>query len=196
MSESKVEVKRRGNSSRTLKITLGVLGVLIFGLVIAIIVVINNRGGTQDEQVAEEVTTDTEAKTEIVEERTEVETIYDGIIESIDNELSEVYVEDKDEIFRIYKQYIDITEDEQVKAMIKVDYYQMAMIYDVDKSHGEEILDELVKLDDTLKSIDSAVTVVNAADYYGNTELYNNYSAILTERTKAGGADLEMETAG
>ena len=61
---------------------------------------------------------------------------------------------------------------------------------------GEEILDDAMRIDQSLRTVDSAVVVLNMADYYGNTEVYEKYEKILNSRQAKMEIDMEMRTEG
>ena len=181
-------------------IVFSAIGVVIVGLIIAIIVVSINRNSSEDPLAKDpsqaEDSGDGSENPDDSDEPSEEETLYQEISYTIRDALTEIDAEDSEQIFAIYKEHIDDTSDVRVKAMIEIDYYGVVMAYDENKERGNEVLDRLTKIDEGLKTISSAASVMNAADYYGNTDLYNQYNAILIDREKAAGIDLDMETEG
>ena len=168
---------------------LGVLGVLIVGLVIAIVVVKNLPKGDEfvDESAVKEV---------IPSEKTQSEQIYEQYSDSINAELQNMSADNKDDALALYEYYIGSVDDEEVKNMLSVDYYQLIMLYDVDKTQKDLVISGLLEKDNALKNVSSAVVIINAASYYENEALLDQYEKILEERQAADGLDLNMETDG
>ena len=169
---------------------LGVLGILIIGLIVAIVVTKNlpkDTDGLVDESEVQEVTPS---------EKTESEQIYEQYSDSINAELQNMPVEDKDGALALYEYYIGEVDDEEVKNMLSVDYYQLIMLYDVDKTQKDLVISGLLEKDNALKNVSSAVVITNAASYYGDESLLEQYENILMERQTADGFDLNMETDG
>lgn len=73
---------------------------------------------------------------------------------------------------------------------------KMTMYEDNDKTRSVEAIEQAVGADEKLKTIDSAVTVMNVAGYYDDMELLDKYTAILNERLEAAGIDTSGETDG
>ena len=73
---------------------------------------------------------------------------------------------------------------------------KMTMYEDNDKTRSVEAIEQAVGADEKLKTIDSAVTVMNVAGYYDDMELLDKYTAILNERLEAAGIDISGETDG
>ena len=73
---------------------------------------------------------------------------------------------------------------------------KMTMYEDNDKTRSVEAIEQVVGADEKLKTIDSAVTVMNVAGYYDDMELLDKYTAILNERLEAAGIDTSGETDG
>ena len=173
-------------------ILFSVIGVVIVGLVIAIIVVAvvkNNKPADKESEP-----TDTPTYTQ--KEKSEGEQIYEQASIAIADNLDGVDAEDESEIFNVYSEYIDVVTNEEAKALLRLDYYQVVMNYDTDKKQKKEVLDAVVEIDEVLKTIDSGIVVINAADYYEDEDLYEKYNKIVNEREAAEGIDTEMETSG
>jgi Na+-transporting methylmalonyl-CoA/oxaloacetate decarboxylase gamma subunit len=178
-------------------ILFSTFGVVIVGLVIAIVVVLVTRGLSAAEEAAKQKEAEqAETQEYTPKEKTEGEKIYEEVSTNINSKLDDVYAGDQEEIFSVYEEYINLTTNEEAKALLQLDYYQMVMLYDFNREKGQEVLDNLVKIDDSLKGVNSAATILNAAEYYGDTGLYERYASILIEREKTEGIDLDLETAG
>lgn len=175
------------------KIWLGVLGaflVAIVGLVIAIVVVKNLPRG-------EENNTNNDTETIAYPEKSQNEEIYEQFSENINMELQKNLSNNSEEVFAVYDRYIDDTDiNEEVRDMLRVDKYQAMMLYDVDKIHGEAVITGLLEMDGVLKNIRTAIVILNAANYYENETLANEYTNILNSRQTDKGLDLTMETDG
>ena len=171
-----------------------VSGAVIVGLVIAVVVVVVNRGEKQPENQPPQTETPISDETE----PTEAEEIYESVSDDIASAIADLYIEDKDEVLDVYKEYIDGVTNEEAKAKLLLDYYQVVMIYDGNREQKEAVIDGLLEIDKTLENITSAVVIQNAASYYSDDALYEKYNTILIEREKAAGIDTEteMETAG
>lgn len=173
-------------------ILFSAFGVLIVGLVIAIIVVVVMR----DNKPAVEEPEPTDTPTYTQKEKSEGEQIYEQASVAIADNLDGVDAEDESEIFNIYNEYINVVTNEEAKALLRLDYYQAVMNYDTDKKQKKEVLDAVVEIDGILKTIESGIVVINAADYYEDSALYEKYNEIVNEREAAEGIDMEMETSG
>ena len=152
-------------------ILFSAFGVVIVGLIIAIIAVAANRG--DGKPVSEEISE------------------YDKafMVYSVDN--SEVATTianqnlNSEQILGLIKEKIDTATDEMAKAMFEEDYYSMMVsVYgiDVDAAKKEEILNGLMRADGVLKTASSAVSVANVALIYNNQEIWEKYRAIAKQR--------------
>lgn len=167
--------------------------VVIAGLLIAIVIIVvnrNNVGNVQEEPTRQEENQEAET------EKTEADEIYEQTVESINLLLEETNAEDTQQIFATYNEYIDAATDEEAKNRLKLDYYQMAMLYDTEKEKKDEIVNALLEIDKNLANVKSAAVVMNAASYYDDNDLYEQYGQILRERQVAEGLDLSLESRG
>lgn len=166
-------------------ILFSVLGVIILGLIIAIVVILIVRNNTPS--VADETNEPVEY---VPKEQTEGEQIYEQVMASISSKLDDVYADDTEEIFAIYDEYMELVQNEEAKALLTLDYYQLVMLYDTNKEKKQEVLNTLIKTDSFLKGLDSAASVINAASYYGEDDLVEEYNRIMVERGKAEGINI------
>ena len=184
----KADKKEQNKSEKTLRVVLAGMGVLIVGLVVAIVVVASTRGGKQ----------------EVVEKPTEDETIVtEKVLEEYNEASSEIAaiirkagVTDESYVLSTYKSYASKVKDKVVSMMLKMDYLNMKMMYDTNKEHGEELLEEAMRIDASLRTIKSGVIVLNMAEYYGNEEIQKDYEKRLEVREKNEGVDTDLETVG
>ena len=168
--------------------------VLIIGLVVAIVVVKtreNNESCIVCENAKEMA--DKEKRESELEEAT---SIYASTVNEITKIISRLEPDDIEGAIYTYQYYIDKTDNELAKAMLESLFLQVQMGYDIDNTKGDELIKKAQEIDEKIKTTDSAVLVMNLASNYGKTELYNEYEAILNEREKAEGVDMEMETKG
>lgn len=97
-------------------------------------------------------------------------------------ESDEKSLEIKDEIFEICKNSIEGSDEmEQTELLIKCSDWIMAG--DDDKVYSKEVLDALVRVDNVLQSVGSATIVMNAADFYDDWDLMQEYVEILNSRS-------------
>lgn len=151
------------------KIWLGVLGaflVAIVGLVIAIVVVKNLPRGEKESMTSEEL-----AYKEYIDFQA-------GIL----SEFNYISSDNKDEVLKKYIDAANNTNNETLKVLLKTGYYQTIMTYDYDRSHKDEVLNGLIAIDESVMTVDSAVTVANAAQYYYDNELVERYNVIINDR--------------
>ena len=147
-----------------------VFGVVIVGLVIAIIAVAINRNNSSE--VAENIDS----------EYDEALTIYFN-----DNgEISDTAISQKldiQETLKLLKEKIDVAENEMTKAMLEKDYYLIEFsLNDNDDAKKNEILNGLIRVDEILKTADSSEAVANVAFAYHDFDMYDKYVAITKER--------------
>lgn len=177
-------------SNKTLAIVLASIGILIVGVIIAIVVVLTTRSGGE---VASETSDISEDDTIVTEKATEE---YLKLSDEIMTVIQKSGVNDEEYVLSTFKNYASKVENKVVSAMLKMDYLNMEMMYDLNKEKGEEILDDAMRIDQSLRTVDSAVVVLNMADYYGNTEVYEKYEKILNSRQAKMEIDMEMRTEG
>ena len=186
--ESSGAAVENASKNKTLFIVLGVFGVLIVGLVIAIAIVKSLPKKVEEIADDEPVGVGQISSAEIKE--------YTGYYEAISAELSKIYADDEQGMLDVYQRYINNTEDEKVKAMLEMDYYNIVMAYDTDKTKAEEVVAKAIEIDDVLKTIDSGVFVLNVASNYGNEDLVRQYDSILNERQGLDETNEDNETVG
>ena len=165
------EKKTASNNNRLWLIILGVLGALIVGLVIAIVVVKSVPRG-EEAEVGVNLTAD--------------QVVYKKYLD-FQNEILEEYSyisrENKNAILEKYKKYAAETNDEVLKVLLNTGYYQTLMLYDDDGVYKDEALNGLIEIDKGAKTVDSAINVANAARYYRDSALVEEYSAIIENRS-------------
>lgn len=161
-------VKTSTDSNRGLSVLLACMGVVIVGLVVAIVVV-KNLPKPQEPQV-EEVSIDDE---------TEYYAISNEIWRKIARDEAEM---DGEKILALYKERIEETTDEDTKLMLTMDYYEFVMMYDTNYERKTEIEEAMLAADEKLKTPLSAAKVISMAISYDNQELKAKYTAILDER--------------
>lgn len=185
-------------NSRQKKIWLAVLFgalILIVGLLITIAVVVNNQNNSGECTNCEN-TQDLTEKEKKQRELEEATTIYANKIDEITKIIGNLDLDDTSGVIYTYQYYIDNTDNELTKLMLESLFLQVQMGYDTDNIKGEELINKALEIDEKLKTTDSAVLVMNLANNYNKTELYNKYENILNERETAEGIDTEMETKG
>lgn len=169
--ESSGAAKVNAPKNKLLVAILGIFGVLIVGLIIAIVVVKNLPKG-------EEVEVDVNLTADQV--------VYKKYLD-FQNEILEEYSyisrENKNAILEKYKKYAAETNDEVLKVLLNTGYYQTLMLYDDDGVYKDEALNGLIEIDKGAKTVDSAINVANAARYYGDSALVEEYSAIIENRS-------------
>lgn len=158
--------------NKTLFIVLGVFGVLIVGLVIAIAIVKSLPKGGGDDDSFEDVDFETMVKNY---------ENYDDIVNEISNKINSDQLTAQDTM-ALYRSYIDATNNAIVKAMLNSDYYLLLMEQDVEKQWKEDIVSQLISDDDIIRTENSALIVAMAAGYYQDEELMQQYNNIAAER--------------
>lgn len=188
--------RERKNEKKFLMIVLGSLCFTAVVLIVIIAIVANlpknsSESGTvvENETVVEETAPDYAQIAASHEE-------YLKATENINEALVAAGLYDLDKVLELYQQSIDSTENEYVKNMLMIDYYSVISNYDIDKTRGDEVINELLAIDARLESIDSAVAVLNAAAYYERADLVEQYTNIFNQRQIDAGIDPEMETEG
>lgn len=148
-------------------------GVLIVGLVIAIVVILATRGSADTNQVSN-------ATGGISDE--EADAIYDEGI----NELMNSFTLDENTSFEsivaAIKEKMDTATDDKVRARYAIDYYSYLPILNQDVESMDEIIEALVEADSIVQTTHSASAVMTMANFYGNQDLYDRYANILHER--------------
>ena len=130
-------------------ILFSIIGVVIVGLVIAIIVVLVNRGngGTQTNQTTENVTG------EISDE--EADAIHD---EEINKLMSGFVLEEGvsiEDMVAAIKEKMDATTDKKLKARYAIDYYTYLPILDQDLENMDKIIKAMIEADNIVKNTNS-----------------------------------------
>lgn len=147
----------------------GVLCVVIVGLVVGIVV----SGTIEKEQVEEEV----------------------SLVVQAQGEVQELEMIDISEAIEVYQKYIDKADDAERAELYNA---RTNFLYDNDlyKEYGVQAIEDQIKADEILQTVESAVAVMNVASYYGNKKVYDEYNEISMERERANGADMDMEVRG
>lgn len=149
-------------------ILFSVFGVVIVGLVIAIVVVLVNRNNPQE--VAENDESYNEAFSLYADDNEEIANLI------VEQDLSD------EEMLKLLKEKVDAAENEKTKAMLEVDYYlTMFAVQGRDEGKKEEIMNGLIGAYDVLHTFDAAQAVANSAFAYDDLDLYNEYVKIMKE---------------
>lgn len=160
-----MKVENVGNKKAWIAL-FSVLGVVIAGLIIAIIVVVATR--SKPEEIAQE---DSGALAIYLNGNEEITKIILG--EKLESEATLGLISEK----------IEMADNDITKAMLKRDYYlTMLSIYGADESKKDEILNGLIWVEDILQTSDSAENLVNAALAYQDFDLYRKYITVAKER--------------
>ena len=172
-------------------------GVLIIGLVIAIVVVAVTRGSADSPQTTPVIEPGGMNDEELDIKYNEISA---DIIGKMLNEGEQQY--SGEDILELYKQKIEEISDKRLKAMIEADYYTMMLSVYPDEDKKGEIMDGLIKTDDVLRTARSALMVANGASWYNDSELEEKYTNIaydrmgLTEEVRKNMQAEDEETAG
>ena len=188
--------RERKNEKKILMIVLGSLCFIAVVLIVIILVVANLPKNSSDSDTAVENETVVEETAPDYAQIAASHEEYLKVIESINEALNTEALNGLDKVLETYQQYIDSAENEYVKDMLRVDYYSVIKNFDIDKVRGDEVINGLLEIDASLKNINAAVAVVNAATYYERVDLAQQYRNILNDRQAGAGIDLEMETEG
>lgn len=171
--------------------------ILIVGLLIAIVVVVN-VGGRQGEVYSVD-----ESQNEELVEREKRELELQAAMEqrnavlSAINEVMEASVDaNEDTVVAAYQYYISEEDNELAKLMLRLDLVTVEANYDLEKARGNELIAVAKELDGELKTINSAVAIMNMAAFYGDNGLLEEYNTILTEREKATGINVDDNSEG
>lgn len=152
-------------------------GVLIIGLVIAIVVVAVNRGSGANDLLSKPVVEEGGMNDE------ELNATYGDFAQEINNKMSNVDEQySGEDILNIYMQKIEEVTDKRLKAMIEQDYYTMMLAVYPGDEKKEEIINGLIAADAILKTPRSALMVANGASWYNDTELAEKYTNVAYDR--------------
>lgn len=163
------------DANKKLVILLTIMAVMIIGLAITIAVVAVKRN---EASVPEE-----EATIESLPEELQPFADYDEIKSEItDKILEDDIAGDLTAMAELYKRYADEATDETVKQLLLTDYYTTLMSMDYTLSRKDEIVGQMKKIDEYLKTTNSALNVMMAGYYYGDYELMREYRSVLEER--------------
>ena len=173
MEKSAGRLNGVGEKPKTMwAILFSVLGVLIVVLIIAIAAVLISRNNNNSQEVAED--SDPE---------------YNEAVSTYFNDNEEIAAEianqglDGNALMDLIKKKIDTTENEITKAMLEQDYYMtMFSTYGADEGKKDEILNGLIKVDEVLKTVESAENVANIALAYYDFDTYDKYVEIIREK--------------
>lgn len=170
-------------------------GVVIMGLVVAIVVVLVTRNNNIEDNSCKPAGEMTEK--EIRERALAVaESDYTVIYEAINKVIQSMQEPTEEDVVPLYEYYIGETESEYAKAMLQSDLLLTLMGYDTENTDGDRLIEEAQVVDDVLKTPNSAALIMNLAQAYGKVELYNQYEEIMIQREIESGYDIEAETEG
>lgn len=191
---SKKTRKRMATKTKWIILFSG-FGVLIVGLVIAIVVVAATRTTSVEDDSCKPVGEMTEQ--EIIDRALAVaESDYSVIYEAINEVIQSMQEPTEEDIVSLYEHYIGETESEYAKAMLQSDLLLILMGYDTENVEGDRLIEEAQIVDEVLKTPNSAALIMNLAQAYGRTELYDRYEEIMIQREIDKGYDIETETEG
>lgn len=195
--------EKKNNKTRLILIIVMVLVVLV-GVVVAVVVMNSGKGtsappavpmddfddeeGVDDDEGSDEDAEDTEDAEDVdgtgnvPTKEDEATPDYEMVISRITNEIIGGGIEDSETIASIYKREIDAADNERVKAMLTLKYYETVMDDEADEATKKEILDGVVEVDNLLKTYASALTASKIAAYYGNMEMAQQYKDIADGR--------------
>ncbi|MDO5451920.1 MAG: hypothetical protein Q4F56_02425 [Candidatus Saccharibacteria bacterium] len=178
----KAEKKEQNKSEKTLRVVLASMGVLIVGVIIAIVVVAMNRSNKPEEYTIP------------ISPEYQVATTYEEISTEIGNKILEYEIADSPvAVTELYKAYADRAKDEEVKDMLMLDYYFHLIGQDHNFSQKDEIVSQLKSIDSRLQTVDSALNVMWAGYYYNDYNLMEEYKPILEERGFDGDVSYMLE---
>lgn len=172
-------------------ILFSIIGVVIVGLIIAIVVALNLRSnsdngnggsgnnGDGNSGQSSQTGDDDSSYEEAVQIRESVHAEIGNIM--LERAKNKTGLTDQ-EMMDFYRQKIDETTNNKAKLLIMIDYYLAMLGTDTDGSKEAEILNALIEIDNKLKVYQSAVAVSGVADYYNNQEIKDKYNKILEER--------------
>ena len=163
-------------------------GILIIGLVVAILVVINTRDSHNNNCTT--IDDLTEEEVEEYEQQVVIEA-YGKIQEAIAKVINASADKGEKTTVSTYQYYISQTENTVVKNMLRSELLNIEMAYDTEKTRGDELIAVAMEIDDEMRSINSAGLIMILAEYYGKTDIYDEYAAILEERTLAKGMTID-----
>lgn len=185
------------SSSKKKWIVIGVLAAaLVIVVVVAVVVVINNN---RSNNVPEEVVVQEGADDKIDDE---ARRIYNAAASEITAKILQDDQTDSDgtgeSVISLYLKKISETNNKTAKAMLLLDYYQMLMVYQPTLELKDTVLNGLISADKILETANSAMAVAEAAEYYGDTKIVEQYNQLVNERMAAGnfgfhGGDEEVE---
>lgn len=151
-------------------ILFSVFGVLIVGLIIAIVVVLIIRNNN------------TQEVPEVNDEYNGALMLYLDDNEDIATTVAAQEL-DGEGMLKLLKEKIDSEENEMTRAMLEQDYYMTLFAVDVsDTSKKDEILNGLIRVEEILKTASASEAVANIALAYGDFDLYYKYADITKER--------------
>lgn len=186
--------RERKNEKKILMIILGGLCILAVVLVVTIAIVANLPKNNSDSSA---VVDGTAAEEDSAPDYAYIAASHEEYLkatESINETLIAAGLYDLDKVLELYQQFIDSTENEYVKDMLTIDYYSVISNYDIEKTRGDEVINGLLEIDARLKSIDSAIAILNTAEYYERADLVEQYTNIFNQRQIDAGIEPETET--
>lgn len=174
-------------SNKTLLILIIIIVVMVIAAAIVAVVMLNNNQPKSNPPAVpmgdlDDGSGDSGEAVNEPEVVDEVIVAYDKAVSDVREKIVAENIEDLTAIANLYKQAADAAENEKVKAMLMLNYYNNIMNNNVDEVTKNEILNGVVTTDDMLKTYTSAITVSKIADFYGNTEIAEQYREIAKER--------------
>lgn len=150
-------------------IGFSVTGVVIVGLVIAIVVMLVTRGNKAFEEPIVYDTWEDEVRAKYVDDT-------DQISEEADDEEYSL-----EKLMDLYAKKIEEEEDEKARLLLEKDYYYLLSIVG-SRDLKDQIMSKLIEIDNKLQMPDTAFAIVNRAKYYGDEELEREYNKIGNDR--------------
>lgn len=163
-------------------ILFSIIGLLIVGLVIAIVVILTTRGSSNSDNSGSGA-----AQTPVVEEGQMNDEELNAAYGEFDQEIAEKMANtgeqySSEDILKIYAQKIEEVTDKRLKAMIAGDYYTMMMMVNPGDEKKEEIVNGVIEADAVLQTARSALIVANVAANYNDGDLEDKYLDIAYDR--------------
>lgn len=156
----------RMQNKKLIGILIGVV-MIIVGLIIGIVIVNVINNNENDDSV-----------------------IIEGWRDKMNSELSAASLLGVNETISIYHKYIDELEGEE-KAELLNECAGYVIQNDTGKDYSEEVYADLIAADEILESTNSAIGVMNAGIFYGNSDLVSEYNNIFSLR--GGEYDFDVE---
>ncbi|MBR3269648.1 hypothetical protein IKG07_00085 [Candidatus Saccharibacteria bacterium] len=166
-----MKVEKVGEDRKKWVVLLSVLGVIIVGLVVAIVVILVTRNN--EPQIAPSVNDEYD------------ETLFAYYVDN--EEIADRIVKENlegEDLLKVIKEKIDAAENRGARAMLEQDYYltMFATYGPDDETKKEEIMNGLIRANDVLLTARSAEMVATTALSYHDYATYEQYIGIAKDR--------------